>query len=30
MTPAEEQAFIALWNAGLEITVMAQRLGIPP
>jgi DNA-binding transcriptional MocR family regulator len=29
MTPAEEIEFIALWNQGLEIAVMAQRLGIP-
>jgi DNA-directed RNA polymerase specialized sigma24 family protein len=24
-----EAEFIALWNQGLEITAMAQRLGIP-
>jgi transposase len=30
MTPAEQEAtFIALWTQGLEITVIAQRLGIP-
>lgn len=30
MTPAEQEAtFIALWTQGLEIAVMAQRLGIP-
>jgi transposase len=29
MTPAEEAEFIALWNQGLEITAIAQRLGIP-
>jgi transposase len=30
MTPAEQEAtFIALWTEGLEITAMAQRLGIP-
>jgi DNA-binding IclR family transcriptional regulator len=29
MTPAEETEFIALWNQGLEIAVMAERLGIP-
>jgi hypothetical protein len=28
MTPAEQE-FIALWNAGTEITAMAQALGIP-
>jgi DNA-binding transcriptional MocR family regulator len=28
MTPAEQE-FIALWHEGLEITVIAQRLGIP-
>jgi hypothetical protein len=28
MTPAEQE-FIALWNAGLEIAAIAQRLGIP-
>ncbi len=28
MTP-DEAEFIALWNAGTEITAMAQRLGIP-
>jgi hypothetical protein len=29
MTLAEEQTFIALWTAGLETAVIAQRLGIP-
>jgi DNA-directed RNA polymerase specialized sigma24 family protein len=30
MTPAEQQAkFIAPWTEGLEITALAQRLGIP-
>jgi hypothetical protein len=29
MTPADEAHFIALWTAGLEITEIAQRLGIP-
>ena len=28
MTPAEQE-FIALWTEGLEIAVIAQRLGIP-
>jgi DNA-directed RNA polymerase specialized sigma24 family protein len=28
MTPTEAE-FIALWNEGLEITVIAQRLGLP-
>jgi transposase len=28
MTHAEQE-FIALWNAGTEITAIAQRLGIP-
>jgi len=29
MTPADEATFIALWTEGLEIAVIAQRLGIP-
>jgi DNA-binding transcriptional MocR family regulator len=30
MTPAEQEVtLIALWNAGTEITAIAQRLGIP-
>jgi DNA-binding transcriptional MocR family regulator len=29
MTPTEEQAFIALWQQGLEITAIAEHLGIP-
>jgi DNA-binding transcriptional MocR family regulator len=29
MTSAGEAEFIALWNEGLEIAVMAQRLDIP-
>ena len=29
MTPADEAEFIALWQAGTEIAVMAERLGIP-
>jgi hypothetical protein len=29
MTPTEEQAFIALWNAGTAITAMAEALHIP-
>ena len=29
MTPAEEAAFIALWQQGLSQGAMAQRLGIP-
>jgi transposase len=31
MTPAEQEAtLIALWQEGLEISAIAQRLGIPP
>jgi hypothetical protein len=30
MTPAEEQAFIALWQQGLTCPEIAQRLNIPP
>jgi transposase len=29
MTPADEAHFIALWTEGLEITAIAQHLGIP-
>jgi hypothetical protein len=29
MTPADEATFIELWNQGLELAEMAQRLGIP-
>jgi DNA-directed RNA polymerase specialized sigma24 family protein len=29
MTVDEEAAFIELWNQGLELTAVAQRLGIP-
>jgi hypothetical protein len=29
MTPTDEATFIALWTQGLEVTVIAQRLGIP-
>ena len=29
MTPADESAFIALWTEGLEIAVIAERLGRP-
>jgi hypothetical protein len=29
MTPAEEQEFIALWNAGTPTAEIAARLGIP-
>ena len=29
MTPADEAAFIALWTEGLEIAVIAERLGRP-
>jgi DNA-binding transcriptional MocR family regulator len=29
MTPAEQAEFIALWNAGMEITAIAQALHIP-
>jgi DNA-binding Lrp family transcriptional regulator len=29
MTTADEAQFIALWNQGLEIAAIAQRLGIP-
>jgi hypothetical protein len=30
MPPAEEATFIQLWNQGLDIATIAQRLGIPP
>ena len=29
MTPDEERAFIALWNAGTETATIARQLGIP-
>jgi len=29
MTPADEAAFIALWQEGLTTAAMAERLGVP-